>query len=64
MCYPYHFDKPNTLLKLPSKILASGATKYEQTTKNASFCTQNEWTTQHCGLYPTIPTDMKMAPPV
>ena len=42
MCCPLHVNKPNTICKPFNKILAFGATKHEQTTKHASFCTQNE----------------------
>ena len=63
-CCPLHVNKPNTISKPSNMIIAFGATKDKQTTKHASFCTQNERRTEHCGPHPTIPTDMKMAPPV
>ena len=65
-CCPLHIKKPNGGLNCKpfNTILAFGATQHEQTTKNASFCTQNEQTTYHCGPNPTIPTDIKMTPPV
>ena len=38
----FAFNKPNTTCKPSNMILAFGATKHEQKTKHASFCTQNE----------------------
>ena len=64
MCCPLHNNKPNTTCKPFNMIIAFGATKHEETTKHASFFTQNEQTTEYCRPYPAIPTDMKMAPPV
>ena len=64
MRYLQHFNKPNISKKLSNKILASVSTTHEQTTKYASFWSQNKQTTECCGLHPTTPTDKKMAPPV
>ena len=62
-CCPFNVNKPDTTCKPSNMILVFGATKHEQTTKHAFFCTQNERTTNYCGPCPVMPTDIKMAPP-